>query len=86
MEYKKLVYHIDRIAEGYSEGLYHGKKFGIVKSVFNNGKSSKVYAKELGGNNFISLNYYITKNNHKLKPCEMSDEKVINFLRHVILK
>jgi len=85
MSHKPLLYYIDLIAEGYSEGLYDGKKFGIVKSVFNNGKSSKVYAKELGGNNFISLNYYITKNNYTLKPCEMSDEKVINFLRHVTL-
>ena len=85
MEHKRLLYHIDLIAEGYSEGQYNGKKFGILKSVFNNGKSFKVYAKELGGNNFISLNFYITKNNHKLKPSEMSDEKIINFLRHVNL-
>lgn len=80
-----LSYYIERLSEGYSEGLYKGQKFGIIKSVFNDGKSVKVFAKELGGTNFISLNYYITKNNHKLKPCEMSDEKVIDFLRHVSL-
>lgn len=51
---------------------------------FNNGKSFKIYAEELGGNDFISLNYYITKTSEKLKPCEMPEEKVIYFLNNYI--
>lgn len=74
---------IEKIREGYSEGLYNRKKYSITKQVFNQHRSFKVYAKELGGNDFISLNYYITQQKEQLKPCEMSARKVIHFLNHV---
>ncbi len=80
-----LIEHISHIQEGYSEGLYQGKKYGITKTVFNDGKSFKVYAKELGGNDFISLNYYVTACGEKLRPCEMPERKVVHFLRNVEL-
>ena len=48
---------IDKIKEGYSEGKYKNKKYGITKTTFNNGKSIKLFGKELGGNDFVSLNY-----------------------------
>ncbi len=76
---------IERIPEGYSEGIYKEVKYSITKDVFNNGKSFKIYAKELQGNDFISLNYYITSNSELLKPCEMPKDKVVNFLKEVII-
>lgn len=76
---------LNKIKEGYSEGIYNGKKYGITKSIFNNGKSFKVYAEELGGTDFISLNYYITEKKNLLKPCEMPEQKVIHFLKNVML-
>jgi peptide-methionine (S)-S-oxide reductase len=76
---------IDKIGKGYSEGIFDDKKYGITKTVFNNGNSLKIYAEELGGNDFISLNYYITKSKGLLKPCEMSEQKVIDFLQNVTL-
>lgn len=76
---------INTIKEGYSEGMYNDKKYGITKTTFNNGKSIKLYGEELGGNDFVSLNYYITKSTELLKPCEMSDQKVIHFLKNIVL-
>jgi hypothetical protein len=76
---------IEKIPEGYSEGVYLKAKYGITKSVFNNHKSYKIYAKELKGNNFISLNYYITNNNKLLKPCEMSEQKVVHFIKNIVI-
>lgn len=73
---------IDAIAIGYSEVTYNAKKYGITKTVFNNGKSYKIYAEELGGKDYISLNYYITTKDEFLKPCEMPQQKVIHFLTH----
>jgi hypothetical protein len=32
-----------------------------------------------------SLNYYVTKTNELLKPCEMPEEKVIHFLKNAAL-
>lgn len=77
---------IDRLPDGYSEGLYQERKYGITKSTFNNGKSSKVFAQELGGRNFISLNFYRTSQKDLLKPCEMPEAKVLDFLTKVVLQ
>ena len=76
---------IEKLPEGYSEGIYEDQKYGIIKTVFNEDKSLKVSAKELGGNNFISLNYYIIPKNNLLRPCEMSNQKVIHFLQNVVI-
>jgi len=81
-----LLNLIKKIPTGYSEGIYQGKKYGISKQVFNKGKSYKIYGEELGGNDFISLNYYITSKKEWLKPCEMPEQKVVDFLRKVELK
>lgn len=78
-----MLEYINKIQEGYSEGFYMNKRYGITKILFNNGKSLKVYAEELKGNDFISLNYYITSSKELLKPCEMPEQKVIHFLKNV---
>ncbi len=78
-----LLEYINNIQEGYSEGTYNDKKYGMTKTIFNKGKSLKVYAEELGGTDFISLNYYLTKTKDLLKPCEMQEQKVIHFLQNV---
>lgn len=75
-----LLSILQQIPDGYSEGWYDGKKYGLSKTVFNQGKSIKLFAEELGGNDFISLNYYITSRQELLKPCEIPEKKVIDFL------
>ncbi len=78
--------YIDRIPEGYSEGWYGGKRYGVRKVTFNGDRSFKVFADELGGNDFVSLNYYVTQRQEWLKPCEMPKEKVIDFLKQLELQ
>lgn len=80
-----LLQFIQKLPEGYSEGTYNAMKYGLTKTTFNNGKSFKIYGEELGGKDYISLNYYITEEKEILKPCEMSKQKVILFLQHVHL-
>jgi hypothetical protein len=78
--YRGLLDIINGIEEGYSVVIYQGRKYGLSKEIFNSGKSFKLYAEELGGKDFISLNYYLTSQSEILKPCEMPEEKVIHFL------
>ena len=80
-----LLQIIESLPEGYSEGIYKEAKYGITKNTFNGGKSFKVFAKSLSGNDFISLNYYITTKKEWLKPCEMPEQKVIDFLKNVLV-
>jgi hypothetical protein len=80
-----MLEKIKTLPIGYSEVLFEGKKYGITRTDFNTGKSIKIYAEELGGNDFISLNYYITNKNELLKPCEMPETKVIHFINNITL-
>ena len=57
------------------------KKYGVTKQEFNKGSSIKIYGEELGGKDFLSSNYYITNTTESLKPCEMPEQKVIDFLK-----
>lgn len=82
-----LKSHIIRIPEGFSFGLFRNKKYGISKQIYNEGKSFKIFGKDLEGNDYISLNYYCTQKQEILKPCEMPADKVIQFLNEIkILK
>ncbi|WP_194852310.1 peptide methionine sulfoxide reductase [Nonlabens antarcticus] len=76
---------IDLIPLGYSTAIYIGKKYGVTKELFNNGRSVKVYAEELGGKDFISFNYYEATGKNYLKPCEMPVETVTDFLTNFLL-
>ncbi len=78
-----LLQKIKLLPLGYSKVLFEDKRYGITRTDFNNGKSIKLYAEELGGNDFISLNYYITSANELLKPCEMPEGKVIRFIKQM---
>ena len=80
-----LSKRIEKLPLGYSEVLYKNKKYGLTKSEFNKGNSIKIYAEELGGNDFISLNYYKTTTTNLLKPCEMPEQKVVHFLNNLKL-
>jgi len=80
-----LLKYIQLIPKGYSEVLYKQKKYGLTKTDYNSGKSINVLAEELGGNNFISMNYYITSTSESLKPCEMPKQKVIHFMKNIEL-
>lgn len=77
-----LLDKIQNLPVGYSEVFHNNKKYGVTRTDFNNGKSYKVFAEELGGTDIISLNYYITNSKESLKPCEMAEDKVIEFLNN----
>ena len=69
---------IKRFPLGYSEVYYNNKKYGVICSEFNHGKTMKLYARELSGKDFISLNFYLTSSGELLKPCEMPEHKVVD--------
>jgi len=70
------------LPNGANDVRYLGKRYLLRKETLLEGKLLKVYAKELGGNDIVSGNYYPTIKKGMLKPCEMSDKKVIDFVLH----
>ena len=74
---------VRKLPEGYSKVLFRNKVYGMSVSRFNDGKSIKIYAEELGGNDFISMNYYFGTSEEYFKPCEMPKEKVVSFIQEM---
>jgi len=72
-----------RLPEGANSVYYHGRRYLLRKETLLEGKLIKLYAEELGGNDIVSGNYYPTIKEGTLKPCEMSDAKVIDFVLNV---
>ena len=66
-------------ADGAYDVIFDDRRYLFRKETHLDSKLIKVYAEELGDINFISLNYPQTADG-LLKPCEMPDEKVIDFI------
>ena len=71
---------IKKLDNGAYDVIFEKQRYLLSKQTLLEGKLIKLYAKELGGNNFISLNYYPNFKTPLLKPCEMPKEKVKEFI------
>jgi hypothetical protein len=69
-----------KLPNGSYDVIYDERRYLLSKETKLKGNLIKLYAKELGDNDFISLNYYTNIGDGLLKPCEMPKEKVINFI------
>jgi len=79
--YTKLL----ALPNGANNVMYLNKRYLIIKETLLEGKLLKVYAERLDEIDVVSGNYYPTLKNGMLKPCEMSDAKVINFILNATL-
>ncbi len=79
--YTKLL----ALPDGANDVMYLGKRYLLRKETLLEGKLLKVYAEELGGNDVVSGNYYPSMKDGLLKPCEMSDKKVIDFILNIYI-
>ena len=79
--YTKLL----TLPDGANDVRYLEKRYLLRKETLLEGKLLKIYAEELGGNNIVSGNYYPSVKEGLLKPCEMSDEKVIDFVLKAVV-
>lgn len=61
-------------------GTAHARRYIVTKTLFNAAKSIKLVAEELGGPDYVSLNFYRLSRGSKLRPCEMSTGKVTDFV------
>lgn len=65
---------------GTFKGTAMGRRYVVTKSAYAGGKSIKLVAEELGGTDYISLNWYDLAAGQRLKPCEMPAAKVTAFV------
>lgn len=71
----------DALPEGSSEGHFAGRRYRLRKSVHAGGASRKLVAEAVDGSDYISLNLYLLKDGRALlRPCEMPERKVRDFV------
>lgn len=63
-----ILRFIQSLPEGYSTGVFRGRRYRVTRATYNEGRSFKVYAQELGGTGRVSFNYYLTERSEHLKP------------------
>ena len=72
---------LGRLAQGYGEGVYEGRRYGVTVRRSADGRRNSLFARELAGTDIVSFNLYRTASDRALlKPCEMSSEKVVAFV------
>lgn len=80
-----FVSAFDALPEGGYGGTFQGKRYRITKTVMATGRSQKLEAEELGGNDYVSFNLYrLADGAALLKPCEMPEAKVVAFVLGVV--
>ncbi|HEY9012830.1 MAG TPA: hypothetical protein VIN06_17635 [Devosia sp.] len=71
--------------QGYFTATFRGRRYGVSNTSHAGGRSLKLYAEELGGTDFVSLNLYTPEAGEAaLRPCEMPVEKVLDFVREAM--
>lgn len=80
MEHSEFDAAFAKLAEGYREGTYEGRRFSLIVRRSGDGRRNSLFARELDGTDIVSFNLFrVTSDRTLLKPCEMSAEKVVAF-------
>ncbi len=86
MNKTQFFQNLQALPNGAYDVFYNNRRYLLNKKTLLNSKLIKIYAKELGGNDIVSGNYYTTIKDGLLKPCEMSEKKVIEFINKIRIK
>ena len=79
--YTKLL----ALPNGANDVIYLEKRYLVRKETLLGGKLLKIYAERLDSIDIVSGNYYPSLKGGILKPCEMSDAKVIDFVVSAVI-
>ncbi|WP_298918514.1 hypothetical protein [uncultured Algimonas sp.] len=73
----------EALPEGNFFGHYKGTRYGITRTERDSGRQAWLWAEELGGPHRVSANLYRLASGTLLKPCEMPEAVVIDFVLNV---
>lgn len=71
---------VEAVPEGWTRVRYEGRPYGLTRRTWAGGRSITVVAEQLGGTDLVSANIHRTTTAHHLRPCEMPEAKVLDFL------
>jgi hypothetical protein len=67
--------------EGFREGFFNARRWGVTVTREAGGAKLTLYARELGGTDVVSANFYRLSAGAFARPCEMPMAKVAAFIR-----
>ena len=72
---------LERLPRGFSEGFFDGHRYGVTVQRSHDGRRNSLFARDLAGTDIVSFNLYrMLDGDTLLRPCEMSSQKVVNFV------
>lgn len=77
---KKQIDRLNLLPEGAVEVIFDGARYNVSKHTGNDGKRVSLQATRLNDNNLISFNWYPQVAGGMLKPCEISEKLIEDFL------
>lgn len=81
MELADFDAEFKKLPGGYSQGTHNGRRYGLIVRRSEDGRRNSLFARDLAGTDIISFNLHrYSSGKTSLKPCEMSSEKVIDFV------
>ena len=78
---RELEVLIEAIPEGWSRVLIDGQPWAMTRTTRADGRVISVDAELLGTSESLGANVWATSSGTVLRPCEVPEEKVMNFLR-----
>ncbi|WP_311789319.1 hypothetical protein [Ferirhizobium litorale] len=77
----EFVCALARLPDGYMEGLFTGRRWSATVRRSEDSRRIWLFAEDLCGTAIVSFNLYVLAGDRPLlKPCEMSSDKVIEFV------
>lgn len=70
--------------EGYRDGVFEGRRWGVSLTRAAGGAKATLFARELGGTDFVSANFYQLAAGAEARPCEMPLAKVARFVAEFV--
>jgi len=72
-----------QLNDGHQEGDFNARRWGATVHRSKDGRRVWLLAEQLGGREIVSFNLYHTNDSGSvLMPCEMSSEKIVEFVLH----
>lgn len=78
---EQFLKRLNELPKGYSTGEFKGAPYGATLTISDDGKRFKLFAQNLATKDHVSFNLYLLNGGrHILRPCEMSEAKVVDFV------
>lgn len=79
-----LLRWVEAWPECYREGFFTGRRWGATLTRSAGGAKVALYARELGGTDFVSANFYRLSAGAAVRPCEMPMAQIRRFVLEFI--